>query len=175
MKKYITTVVIIGLVVGCSSPTKTSNAVGFSTINAFENGMVIGNQADVDTWLAYLDLHNKKDLEGIREMNHDSIFISDASGNVIFGNDKHIAFLEEWFESGVNPAWNPIWGTSVKEADDENGSMVLAVAEMTLQQGDSSVYVNQNFDAYIQNGKVRAFWITHRDLNKFELDGKKAQ
>ena len=48
--------------------------------------------------------------------------------------------------------------------------MVKSVYEMSYKEGDSTVYVNQNYDTWIEDGKVMAFWVNHRMLTDKELE-----
>ena len=51
--------------------------------------------------------------------------------------------------------------------------MVKSVYEMSYKEGDSTVYVNQNYDTWIEDGKVMAFWVNHRLLNENEVKALK--
>jgi len=82
---------------------------------------------------------------------------------------KHILILKNWFEAS-EPKFKPIWGTAVTELGYETGSMVKSVYEMSYKEGDSTVYVNQNYDTWIEDGKVMAFWVNHRMLTDKELE-----
>ena len=83
-----------------------------------------------------------------------------------------IEFLTNWFEAS-EPKFKAIWGTAVTEVGYKTGIMVKSVYEMSYKQGDSTVYVNQNYDTWIENGKVMAFWVNHRLLTENEVKALK--
>ena len=93
-------------------------------------------------------------------------------GGITEGSESHIEFLKNWFKAS-DPKFKAIWGTSVKELGYETGSMVKSVYEMSYKEGDSIVYVNQNYDTWIEDGKVMAFWVNHRLLTDNEVKALK--
>jgi hypothetical protein len=169
MKNYIYLLGLLFVFTSCNESVKTA---GFSNLDVWQKGITIGNQADVDTWLKYVELHNQRDLDGIKALNSENIQIYDAWGGLTEGSEAHIEFLKNWFEAS-DPKFKAIWGTAVTEVGYKTGSMVKSVYEMSYKQGDSTVYVNQNYDTWIENGKVMAFWVNHRLLTENEVKALK--
>ena len=107
-------------------------------------------------------------------MDSDSIQISGPNGESINGSDEHIPFLKEWFNN-ANTTWKPIWGTSIKNVNDDNGSLVLSVFDNTTILPDTTIRTNELIQAYINNnGKIIAFWVNSRGLTAKEIADIKA-
>ena len=180
MKKTITSILIILILSNCTQQEISNNNVeektpvttaGFSNIWDYNasGGLMIGNQKSVDLLNEYIMFHNERNYEKIREMNSDSIQISGPNGESINGSDEHIAILKEWFKN-ANTTWKPIWGTSIKNVNDDNGCMVLSVFDNTTILPDTTIRTNELIQAYFNNNdKIIAFWVNSRDLTAKEL------
>lgn len=180
MKKTITSILTILILSNCSQQEISKNNIeekksistaGFSNIWDYKatGGIMIGNQKSVDLLNEYIEFHNERNYEKIREMDSDSIQISGPNGESINGSDEHIPFLKEWFNN-ANTTWKPIWGTSIKNVNDDNGSMVLSVFDNTTILPDTTIRTNELIQAYINNnGKIIAFWVNSRGLTAKEI------
>lgn len=180
MKKTITSILTILILSNCSQQEISKNNIeekksistaGFSNIWDYKatGGIMIGNQKSVDLLNEYIEFHNERNYEKIREMDSDSIQISGPNGESINGSDEHIPFLKEWFNN-ANTTWKPIWGTSIKNVNDDNGSMVLSVFDNTTILPDTTIRTNELIQAYINNnGKIIAFWVNSRGLTTKEI------
>ena len=180
MKKTITSILTILILSNCSQQEISKNNIeekksistaGFSNIWDYKasGGIMIGNQKSVDLLNEYIKFHNERNYEKIREMDSDSIQISGPNGESINGSDEHIPFLKEWFNN-ANTTWKPIWGTSIKNVNDDNGSLVLSVFDNTTILPDTTIRTNELIQAYINNnGKIIAFWVNSRGLTTKEI------
>ena len=180
MKKTITSILTILILSNCSQQEISKNNIeekksistaGFSNIWDYKatGGIMIGNQKSVDLLNEYIKFHNERNYEKIREMDSDSIQISGPNGESINGSDEHIPFLKEWFNN-ANTTWKPIWGTSIKNVNDDNGSLVLSVFDNTTILPDTTIRTNELIQAYINNnGKIIAFWVNSRGLTAKEI------
>jgi hypothetical protein len=66
--------------------------------------------------------------------------------------------------------WKPVWGTSIKSPNDtSDGAFVIAVSDLTTVGADSTTRMNNMFTAWIQGGKVQAFWIYDRKFTDKEI------
>lgn len=185
MKKTITSILTILILSNCSQQEISKNNIeekksistaGFSNIWDYKatGGIMIGNQKSVDLLNEYIEFHNERNYEKIREMDSDSIQISGPNGESINGSDEHIPFLKEWFNN-ANTTWKPIWGTSIKNVNDDNGSLVLSVFDNTTILPDTTIRTNELIQAYINNnGKIIAFWVNSRGLTAKEIADIKA-
>ena len=185
MKKTITSILTILILSNCSQQEISNNnleekkpitTAGFSNIWNYKasGGIMIGNQKSVDLLNEYIKFHNERNYEKIREMDSDSIQISGPNGESINGSDEHIPFLKEWFNN-ANTTWKPIWGTSIKNVNDDNGSLVLSVFDNTTILPDTTIRTNELIQAYINNnGKIIAFWVNSRGLTAKEIADIKA-
>ena len=180
MKKIITSILTITILSNCTQQDISNNnleektpvrTAGFSNILDYNasGGFMIGNQKSVDLLNEYIKFHNERNYEKIRELNYDSIQISGPNGESINGSDEHIAILKEWFKN-ANTTWKPIWGTSIKNVNDDNGCMVLSVFDNTTVLPDTIIRTNEMIQAYIdKNDKIVAFWVNSRNLTAKEL------
>ena len=185
MKKTIISILTILILSNCSQQEISKNNIeekksistaGFSNIWDYKatGGIMIGNQKSVDLLNEYIEFHNERNYEKIREMDSDSIQISGPNGESINGSDEHIPFLKEWFNN-ANTTWKPIWGTSIKNVNDDNGSLVLSVFDNTTILPDTTIRTNELIQAYINNnGKIIAFWVNSRGLTAKEIADIKA-
>ena len=180
MKKTIISILTITILSNCAQQEISNNnleektpirTAGFSNIWDYNasGGFMIGNQKSVDLRNEYIKIHNERNYEKIRELNYDSIQISGPNGESINGSDEHIAILKEWFKN-ANTTWKPIWGTSIKNVNDDNGCMVLSVFDNTTVLPDTIIRTNEMIQAYIdKNDKIVAFWVNSRNLTAKEL------
>ena len=180
MKKIIISILTITILCNCTQQDISNNnleektpvrTAGFSNIWDYNasGGFMIGNQKSVDLLNEYIKFHNERNYEKIRELNYDSIQISGPNGESINGSDEHIAILKEWFKN-ANTTWKPIWGTSIKNVNDDNGCMVLSVFDNTTVLPDTIIRTNEMIQAYIdKNDKIVAFWVNSRNLTAKEL------
>ena len=180
MKKIIISILTITILSNCTQQDISNNnleektpvrTAGFSNIWDYNasGGFMIGNQKSVDLLNEYIKFHNERNFEKIRELNYDSIQISGPNGESINGSDEHIAILKEWFKN-ANTTWKPIWGTSIKNVNDDNGCMVLSVFDNTTVLPDTIIRTNEMIQAYIdKNDKIVAFWVNSRNLTAKEL------
>jgi hypothetical protein len=180
MKKIIISILTITILSNCTQQDISNNnleektpvrTAGFSNIWDYNasGGFMIGNQESVDLLNEYIKFHNERNYEKIRELNYDSIQISGPNGESINGSDEHIAILKEWFKN-ANTTWKPIWGTSIKNVNDDNGCMVLSVFDNTTVLPDTIIRTNEMIQAYIdKNDKIVAFWVNSRNLTAKEL------
>ncbi len=151
-------------------PPTNDEVVGYNNLVEDFPGVEVGNQADVETWLQYLEYLNNKDLEGIASIDADSIEIHTTGGRHIVGSEAHVEALGEWIYD-TDVTWTPVWGLAVKpKGSDGNGSFVMAASDLTVVQEDSIIRMNHMFNAWIEEGKVQAVWIYKREFTEKELD-----
>ena len=130
--------------------------------NAFD-----GNLENLEIWDAYIDAHNNRDLDVIREMNADStkqfgaFKVYDAKGGVVDGPDNHIKRLSGWFEA-EDPKWNTFFSYTMK-VEGQVGEWVISGHSLTTSVDGKEKTTYDLADAYIEDGKIGAFWIYSRD------------
>ena len=125
-----------------------------------------GDPANLVLWDKYIDAHNNRDLGVIREMNADSteqfgdFKIYDAMGGVVDSPDNHIERLTGWFDA-ENPKWNTFFSYSMK-VDGQVGEWIIAGHSLTTTVEGEEKTTYDLIDAYIEDGKIGAFWIYTR-------------
>ncbi len=124
------------------------------------------NPENLDLWDKYIDAHNNKDLEIIREMNADStesmgaFRIYDAVGGVVDSPDVHIERLSGWF-AAEDPKWNTFFSYTMK-LDGQVGEWVISGHTLTRTVDGEEITSYDIADVYIEDGKIGAFWIYSR-------------
>lgn len=125
-----------------------------------------GDPSNLELWDKYIDAHNNKDLEVIREMNADStqqfgsFKVYDAFGDLVNGVDNHIERLSGWFEA-ENPQWNTFFSYAMK-VDGQIGEWVISGHRLKRTvDGEEKMSVDLA-DVYIEDGKIGAFYIYTR-------------
>ena len=126
----------------------------------------IFNPENLDLWDKYIEAHNNRDLDAIAEMNIDStqqmgsFKIIGPDGSVIDGSDTHIEFLKGWFET-ENPTWNT-WFSYTMKVENQPGEWVISGAQVKKTVNGEEVTSYDIIDAYIEEGKIGAFWVFTR-------------
>ena len=124
------------------------------------------NPENLDLWDKYIDAHNNRDLETIREMNADSTAqfgsfrIFDPAGGVVDSPDAHIERLSGWF-AAEDPKWNTFFSYTMK-VDGQVGEWVISGHTLTTTVDGEEKTVYDIADVYIEDGKIGAFWIYTR-------------
>ena len=124
------------------------------------------NPENLDLWDKYIDAHNNRDLETIREMNADStetmgaFRIYDPAGGVVDSPDAHIERLSGWF-AAEDPKWNTFFSYTMK-VDGQVGEWVISGHTLTTTVAGEEKTVYDIADVYIEDGKIGAFWIYTR-------------
>ena len=130
MKKVLFVTLIVAIA-SCASPSGSEAAVeGVGFFKPMPDEKFIAGSDDVmDVWIKYIDAHNNQDLEMIKSMSADSIYILGPDGSETNTKEEQAALLEGWF-AAANPKWDAYWGmpyTSVPSGAD----WVIAGHEVT--------------------------------------------
>ena len=124
------------------------------------------NPENLDLWDKYIEAHNNRDLDAIASMNIDStqqmgsFKIIGPDGSLIDGTDTHIEFLKGWFEA-ENPTWNTFFSYTMK-VENQPGEWVISGAQVKKTVNGEEVTSYDVIDAYIEEGKIGAFWVYTR-------------
>ena len=125
-----------------------------------------GDPANLEVWDTYIEAHNNRELDVIREMNADStkqfgaFKIYDAVGGVVDSPDNHIERLSGWFDA-ENPKWNTYFSYTMK-VDGQVGEWVISGHTLTTNVDGEEKTTYDLADVYIEDGKIGAFWIYSR-------------
>lgn len=174
MKKTILFAAFVIIAVSCTQTTTepcppVREPVGYNNLSEDFTGAVIGNNETVAIWQQYLEYHNDRNFDGIQELDADSIQIYAADGRLVKGAEEHRAQLEAWLAT-EDVRWKAVWGTSIKSPNDtSDGAFVIAVSDLAVVGEESTKRMNNMFTAWIQGGKVQAFWIYDRQFTEQEL------
>ncbi len=89
-----------------------------------------------------------------------SFKIIGPDGSLIDGADTHIEFLKGWFEA-ENPTWNTFFSYTMK-VENQPGEWVISGAQVKKTVNGEEVTSYDVIDAYIEEGKIGAFWVYTR-------------
>jgi hypothetical protein len=156
MKYLIITLTGILFCLSCAQEDCEVKTAGFIT-DWPEATYTIGTNESVELWKKYVELHNQKDIDGIMELNWDSIQIYGPNGEYINGSEEHQSFLEQWFNSGTELNWSFTWATAVKVVD-APGEWVMSGIDFVRKDSVLSVE-SQIFSALVGPDKVYQFYV----------------
>ena len=148
----------------CNAPAEQVGA-GFFVPQPGEKFVVATDEVN-DVWVKYIEAHNNRDLDAIASMNIDStqqmgsFKIIGPDGSLIDGTDTHIEFLKGWFEA-ENPTWNTFFSYTMK-VENQPGEWVISGAQVKKTVNGEEVTSYDVIDAYIEEGKIGAFWVYTR-------------
>ena len=142
----------------CESTNTSPQVIGFTSSEDSKSDIVAGPNDIISVWESYIDAHNSRDLDAIRNLNSDDFSAYGEAGQVVEGSDAHIGFLSEWFEIS-NPKWTIQWAIS-NTGENVNGEIsdfVTTGHELTLSVEGQEITAYQVIDAMISDGKVVNF------------------
>ena len=157
--------------ISCTTAEKTEStentAEGF--IFGEKMSVSVGDSSGVDVFQAFIEKHNEKDYDGLRELIADSIKVSGPKGEYLVGADQHISFLKEWLSAGEF-TWEGVWGVPVKFNDfDDETTVVISSLNLTAKVADSTTKINDLIIASIKENKVNQFWVHQREYTPIEM------
>ena len=155
---YILLLTICMVSFSCESPDSSPAVIGFTTTDDGKSDLVAGPDNIISVWESYIDAHNSRDIEGIKNLNADEFSAYGPAGEVVEGTDAHIAFLNDWFENN-NPRWTIQWAisNSGENVQGDISDFVTAGHEVTLNVDGVDITVYQVIDAMISDGKIVNF------------------
>ena len=158
MKKVLLVTVILAMA-SCTSPSGSDavmEGVGFFKPMPDEK-FIAGSDDVLDVWMQYIDAHNKQDIETIKAMSADSIYILGPDGSEIFTKEQQATVLAEWFAT-ANPKWDAYWAMPYKSVP-SGADWVIAGHEVTFTvNGVESSELNM-IDGEIVDGKIARFFV----------------
>ena len=169
MKNHLIILLIAVFTFSCETAPKEVELGPAPGYLATADGKIDARDADpanLDLWDKYIEAHNAQNLDAIREMNADStqqfggFRIFDAQGGVVDGVDAHIDRLSGWFQA-ENPKWNTYFSYTMK-VDGQVGEWVISGHVLTRNVNGTEVSTYDIVDAYIEDGKIGAFWVYTR-------------
>ena len=170
MKKIFIITFLTIFTFSCESPApaemEAERAPGFLRTPDGDVAADDANPENLDLWDKYIEAHNNRDLDAIASMNIDStqqmgsFKIIGPDGSLIDGTDTHIEFLKGWFEA-ENPTWNTFFSYTMK-VENQPGEWVISGSQVKKTVDGEEVTSYDIIDAYIEEGKIGAFWVYTR-------------
>ena len=152
-------VTVILAMASCASPSGSDAAVeGVGFFKPMPDEKFIAGSDDVlDVWMQYIDAHNKQDIETIKAMSVDSIYILGPDGSEIFTKEQQATLLAEWF-AAANPKWDAYWAMPYKSVP-SGADWVIAGHEVTETVDGKESVTLQMIDGEIKDNKVVRFFV----------------
>ena len=144
----------------CNEPQKNEvTKIGYEILESGEKvSLNAGDLSIIEVWERYLDAHNNKDLQAIKNLNHKDIIIMTPGGE-INSSEEHIEFLSAWFKKN-NPNWKTYYMISNELTEkDTLKQYVTSCHELTLTTDSGQIKISQIHDAWIVDGKVKKFYV----------------
>ncbi len=158
MKKVLLVTITL-IITSCASPTGSNAAldgVGFFKPMPDEK-FITGSDDVTDLWMKYLDAHNTQDIEAIKSMSADSIYILSPDGSEIFTKEQQVAVLEQWF-AAANPKWDAYWAMPYKSVPG-GADWIIAGHNVTMTAGEEETTELHMIDGEIVDGKIARFFV----------------
>ncbi len=158
MKKAILLTLVLAFA-SCANPTATPEAVeGVGFFKPMpEEKFIAGSDDITDFWMKYIEAHNNRDIESIKAMSADSIYVLGPDGSELFTNVQQAELLEVWFEA-ADPKWDTYWAMPYK-AVPSGAEWIIAGHQVTeTVEGEESVSL-QMIDGEIKDNKVVRFFV----------------
>tara|TARA_B100000700_G_scaffold325037_1_gene432728 strand:- start:1632 stop:2123 length:492 start_codon:yes stop_codon:yes gene_type:complete len=162
MNKLILILAII--LVGCSTECK-KDVIG---VEYFPDGsktdLISGDIQHTKIFEDFIELHNAKDFNGIRNLVDEEIKIYAATGDSLIGKEAHLTFLKSWLNDS-----SPEWKAHYLIANDyinKDGIIehwVTSCYEMSTQEDGQKNTFTHIYDAKIELGKIQKFYIYERN------------
>jgi ketosteroid isomerase-like protein len=156
---YLLLLSIFMISLSCETPENSPQVIGFTATQDGEKSDVVAGPDNInEVWESYIDAHNSRDIEGIRNLNAVDFSAYGPAGEVVEGSEAHIAFLTDWFENN-NPRWTIQWAisNSGENVEGDMSDFVTAGHEVTLNVDGEDITVYQVIDAMISDGKIVNF------------------
>ncbi len=159
MKKFFYLLSISIILFSCESGDSSPQVIGFTADqDGVKTDVIAGPSDTVSIWENYIEAHNSRDMDAIRNLNSDDFSAYGEAGQVVEGSDAHIGFLSEWFEIS-NPKWKVLWAISNSgyNVNNDMADFVTAGHELVMSVDGEEVTLYQVIDAMIADGKIVNF------------------
>ena len=144
--------------------------IGFTSNQDGERSDVVAGPDDtVGVCESYIDAHNSRDADGIRDLNADEFSAYGPAGEVVESSDAHIEFLTQWFET-KNPKWNILWSISNtgESSNGDVGDYVTSGHQVNLNVDGEDITVYQVIDALIVDVNVQMLNVYQQERAQVE-------
>ena len=167
MKKLL----LLFIIVGCSTPTSTPTVIGYGNDNGTTFDITSGNVSSTEVVKAYFDAYNAKDLQAVYNLEHDDVILYAPSGMKVKGRKQPLELGEQFLEANPVANWEIVWSMSadVKYDDKPNENWVTSGLLVTYGKDEESILsVSRVVDLMIVNGKVKKGYIYQREFSESE-------
>ena len=164
MKNLLYTALMSAALISCQSPKEAPaqmadepTVIGYEYNEEGEKlNLIVGDLANAEVYLDYIQAHNDKNLDKIFDMNMEDFVIKATDGRVLHGRDNHKEALSAWFAAS-NPTWKVNWmvANTVQGRDGKNQSWMTTGVDVTETIDGISVLRHDVLDVNFVDGKVK--------------------
>ena len=167
MKKLLLLIVIVG----CSTPTSTPTVVGYENDNGTTIDIISGDVSSIEVVKAFFDAYNSKDLQAVYKLEHDDVVLYAPNGMMVEGSKQHFELGEQFLEANPIANWEIVWSMSanVKHDDKPIENWVTSGVLVTYGNDEKSLSsISRVVDLMIVDGKIKKGYIYQRELSDSE-------
>ena len=144
--------------VSCAMPAEEAEVkgVGFFTPLPGET-FIAGSDEITEIWSKYLEAHNNGDIEAIKSMSADSIYVLGPDGTELRTKEEQAALLEGWF-AAASPKWEAYWAMPYQSVPSGADWIIAGHRVTETIEGEEKVTL-QMIDGEIKDGRVERFFV----------------
>lgn len=158
MYKAILLTVVLAIISCATPPQEPAKVEGVGFFKPMpDEKFIAGSDAITDFWMKYIDAHNKRDIEAIKAMSADSIYILGPDGSELFTNKQQADLLEQWF-AAADPKWDPYWAMPYSSVP-SGADWIIAGHLVTETVDGKESKTLQMIDGEIKDDKVVRFFV----------------
>ena len=149
-----------------SGHMKKSVVIGYEISDEGEKlDIVAGDPSLVKIWVDYVEAHNQRDLDFIKETNAKDLVGKAPNGVIVNGSAEHIAFLKNWFETS-NPSWEFVYAMAndVPQSDGTIHHWVTSSYKVADTIDGKEVVARESFDVRFENSKIKEIIVASRQV-----------
>lgn len=155
MKKLFLFAVALAFV-SCAMPAEEAEGVGFFTPLPGET-FIAGSDEITEIWNRYLEAHNNADIEAIKSMSADSIYVMGPDGTELRTKEEQAALLKGWF-AAASPKLEAYWAMPYQSVP-SGADWIIAGHRVTETIDGEEKVTLQMIDGEIKDGKVERFFV----------------
>ena len=152
------------ILISCSN-NNSSNVIGIEYFpNGYETSLIGGDISNVQLLEDYMKYHNNKDVDLIKNLDHNDIKIYGSSGDSIVGSENHANFLEGWFKNNP-PSWkaNYLIANDYMNEEGKREHWVTSCYDVSFVVDSEKVNLSHIYDVQIDSGKVKTIYIYEKN------------
>jgi hypothetical protein len=139
--------------------------IGYDTTEGTKAPLYAGSLDTIAVWTKYMQAHEDKDLNAIRNANAEGFEAWTSDGSFIDSTDAQMTLLKEWFAAS-DPKWTHMYSIA-NEFTGKDGKLQQWVTtgwDLVETIDGKKNKRREVFDVLIENGKVKTIYIAARPI-----------